>query len=185
MVSLSSFRHDGSKLDEARCRERATGRTTAVGSPPNLDALLLELGYTSEALSDRCIEFVRVKYMTERALEQETYVSCVKQRAVFLSEHPGWSEPYVCSGPNNRRAAFDACLEQREHEIEKAPDQYPEGYVDGCRRLLRWGPAAILDRGFRAVESEVVWVVSRFLPEYSPERITAVQPPICRSGSRS
>jgi len=142
VVSLSSFRHNGSKLDEARCRERATGRTTAVESPPNLDVLLLELGYTSEALSDRCIEFVRVKYMTERALEQETYVSCVKQRAVFLTEHPGWSEPYVCSGPNNRRAAFDACLEQREREIENAPDQYPEGYVDGCRILLRWGPAA-------------------------------------------
>ena len=43
VVSLSSFHHDGSKLDEARCRERATGRTPAVESPPNLDVLLLEL----------------------------------------------------------------------------------------------------------------------------------------------
>jgi hypothetical protein len=142
VVSVSSFRHDGSKRDEARCRERATGRAAPIEPPRNLDALLRELGYTSEALSDRCLEFVRVKYIAERAREQEEYVSCVKQRAVFLSENPGWSERYVCSGPNNRRAAFDACLEKRGREIEAAPERYPEGYVDGCRRLLRWGPAA-------------------------------------------
>jgi hypothetical protein len=140
VVSVSSFRHDGSDFDADRCRERATGNPEApVEVPPNLDALLEELRYTSDVLGDRCLEFVRLKHMTERALAQESYVHCLNQRASEGRGNPGEDGPTVCWGPHNRRPAFDACLAARLREVEESPERYPAEYVNGCRRLLRFG----------------------------------------------
>jgi hypothetical protein len=174
VVSVSSLRRDGSDFDAERCRTRAAGNgAEPVELPSNLDALLGELRYTTEVLGHRCMEFVRLSYMTERALAQEAYVSCLNQRAGYLREHPGAGDAPVCRGPSNRRPAFDACLAQRKREVEGAPERYPEGYGDGCRRLLRFGPAP--QRRFEACVDQ-----HEVLRHRDPERYPRPSAEACR-----
>jgi hypothetical protein len=174
VVSVSSFRHDGSGFNAERCRRRATANDAGpVEVPSNLDALLEEFRYTAPVLEDRCIEFVRLKYMTERALAQEAYVSCLNRRASYLREHSESGKPPVCWGPNNRRPAFDACLSQRKREVDQSPERYPEAYVNGCRRLLRFGPAAM--RRFEACVDE-----REVLRHRDPERYARPSTEACR-----